>query len=77
MEPAFFSDVDLISSTRDVLEYLWPQLRPGGRFYTHNANLTELVKGMLDPEYWTNGIRMYPPVIFGAGYMAVGFSPAR
>jgi O-methyltransferase len=69
IEPAFiFSDADLISSTRDVLKNLWPRLRPGGRFYTHDANLPDLVTGMLDPEYWVKEIGTYPPVMFGAGY---------
>ena len=67
--PAFiFSDADLISSTRDVLKNLWPKLKPGGRFYTHDANLPDLIYGILDPEYWTKEVGMYPPVIFGAGY---------
>ena len=60
--------MDLISSTRDVLKNLWPKLKPGGRFYTHDANLPDLVYGILDPEYWTKEVGMYPPVIFGAGY---------
>jgi O-methyltransferase len=67
--PAFiFSDADLISSTRDVLKNLWPALKPGGRFYTHDANIPDFVNGILDPEYWTKEVGMYPPVIFGAGY---------
>lgn len=69
VDPAFiFCDADLISSTRDVLRSLWPRLRPGGRFYTHDANLPELINGILDPEYWRKEIGMYPPVMFGAGY---------
>src|SRR5215471_1082677 len=69
IEPAFiFSDADLISSTRDVLKNLWPKLKPGGRFYTHDANLPDLINGILDPEYWTEEVGMYPPVMFGAGY---------
>jgi O-methyltransferase len=69
VEPAFiFSDADLISSTRDVLKYLWPRLRTGGRFYTHDANIPDLVTGILDPEYWMKEIGTFPPVMFGAGY---------
>lgn len=67
--PAFiFSDADLISSTRDVLKNLWPALKPGGRFYTHDANIPDFVNGILDPVYWAKEVGMYPPVIFGAGY---------
>jgi O-methyltransferase len=30
VQPAMiFSDADLISSTREVIQYLWPRLRPG------------------------------------------------
>ncbi|MBV8069505.1 MAG: class I SAM-dependent methyltransferase [Acidobacteriaceae bacterium] len=69
IEPAFiFSDADLISSTRDVLRFLWPRLRPGGRFYTHDANLPELIEGVFDGEFWVKEIGFYPPVVFGAGY---------
>jgi O-methyltransferase len=67
--PAFiFSDADLISSTRDVLKNLWPKLKPGGRFYTHDANLPDFIYGILDPEYWTKEVGTHAPVIFGAGY---------
>ena len=69
VEPcAIFSDADLISSTRDVLKHLWPRLKPGGRFYTHDSNLPDLVKGIMDPEFWVTEIGEYPPILFGAGY---------
>lgn len=69
VEPAFiFSDADLVSSTRDVLQFLWPKLRRRGRFYMHDANLPRLVMGVLDPEYWVKVIGTYPPVMFGAGH---------
>jgi O-methyltransferase len=69
IEPVFiFSDADLISSTRDVLKNLWPRLKVGGRFYTHEANFLELLYGIMDPEFWMREIGTYPPLMFGAGY---------
>lgn len=69
VNPAFiFSDADLISSTRDVLRNLWPQLKRDGRFHTHDANLLELVKGILDPHFWARELSEFPPIMFGAGH---------
>lgn len=67
--PCFvFMDVDLISSARDCIRYLWPRLRPGSRFFTHEAILREFVLGIMDPTFWLETIGEPPPVIFGAGF---------
>lgn len=63
-----FSDADLISSTRDVLRYLWPRLVPGGRIYSHDLNMPELVRGITDCDFWLKEVGCCPPPIFGAGY---------
>jgi len=69
VKPAFvFSDADLISSTRDTLKYLWPRIVAGGRWYTHDANIPELVRGIMDPRWWLEEIRESPPILWGAGY---------
>lgn len=69
IRPSFvFADADLISSTRDTLRYLWPRLVPGGRWYTHDANIPDLVRGVMDPRWWVEELREYPPVLWGAGY---------
>ncbi len=73
VRPAFvFSDVDLVSSTRDAITHLWPKLRPGGRMFIHDSNFVELVEGMMDPEFWRDKIGEAPPVLWGAGY-GLGF----
>jgi O-methyltransferase len=67
--PCFvFSDADLVQSTRDVLSGLWPRIADGGRFYSHDMNLTGLVEGIMDGDFWMNEIGQPPPVLFGAGY---------
>jgi hypothetical protein len=71
--PAFiFADADLVASTRDVLRNLWPSLAPGGRFYTHDANMAKLCEGNLDGAFWRDEAGELPPVLFGAGY-GLGF----
>jgi O-methyltransferase len=69
IEPAFvFSDADLISSTRDVLKWLWPRIVPGGRFWTHDANIPALCYGIMDNEWWMTELGQPAPLLFGAGY---------
>jgi O-methyltransferase len=73
LHPAFiFADVDLVSSTRDVLRNLWPCLAAGGRFYTHDANLVEFCEGIVDGAFWRDQLGEFPPVLFGAGH-GLGF----
>jgi hypothetical protein len=73
VEPAFvFIDVDLVSSARDCLKVLWPLLKPGGCFFTHEAMYPSYIEGILDREWWKENLYQCPPVIFGAGS---GLSP--
>lgn len=73
VEPAFvFIDVDLVSSARDCLKILWPLLKPGGFFFTHEAMYPSYIEGILDREWWRENLDQCPPVIFGAGS---GLSP--
>ncbi|UCE43022.1 MAG: class I SAM-dependent methyltransferase [Candidatus Aminicenantes bacterium] len=73
VEPAFvFIDVDLVSSARDCLRALWPLLKPGGYFFTHEAMYPSYIEGILDREWWRENLDQCPPVIFGAGS---GLSP--
>jgi hypothetical protein len=69
ISPCFvFMDVDLISSARDVIRYLWPSLKPGGRFFTHEAIHPEFIMGIMDPCFWGQELGEAPPTIFGAGF---------
>lgn len=67
-KPAFvFIDVDLISSARDCIEVLWPLLRKGGYFFTHEAMYPGYIAGILDRDWWQENLGQCPPIIFGAG----------
>jgi len=63
-----FSDADLVSSTRGVIQFLWPGLVEGGRLYTHDANLPDLVRGITDGKWWAEQMGEYAPPLFGADY---------
>jgi O-methyltransferase len=63
-----FSDADLVSSTRGVVRFLWPTLVEGGRLYTHDANLPDLVRAITDGKWWVEQMGEYAPPLFGAGY---------
>lgn len=73
VQPAFvFIDVDLVSSARDCIQVLWPLLKPGGLFFTHEAMYPSYIDGILDKDWWRETLDQCPPVIFGAGS---GLSP--
>lgn len=73
VNPAFvFIDVDLVSSARDCIKVLWPLLKSGGLFFTHEAMYPGYVEGILDRSWWAENLNQCPPVIFGAGS---GLSP--
>lgn len=61
-------DVDFIASARDCLRWLWPRLRVGGRFFTHEATVYEFVLGLMDQAWWHGMFSTCPPVLFGAGF---------
>lgn len=73
VEPALvFMDVDLIASGHDAIQHLWPKLRQGGRYFTHEATARTFLYGLLDPEWWQRTMGRCPPILFGAGH---GFGP--
>lgn len=68
IEPAFiYIDVDLVSSARDCLKFLWPRLKKGGCFFTHEAIFSNYISGILDLTWWEKNLKEYPPVVWGAG----------
>jgi predicted O-methyltransferase YrrM len=68
VSPAFvFTDVDYVSSARDCLRHLWPRLRPGGVWFTHEAMFLTYVEGIMDPAFWLNELSEAPPVLIGGG----------
>ncbi len=62
-----FLDVDLISSARDCLKYLWPQTVTDGLWFTHEACYPNYIRAILDSDWWQSSLDESPPVIFGAG----------
>ncbi len=76
VDPAVvFMDVDYVSSARDCLKYLWPQLRPQGYFFTHEAVFVELVEGISDARWWHENLGQCPPVLYGAGHGVDALAP--
>ncbi len=69
LQPTFiFMDADLIDSARDCLKNLWPKLKAGGKFFTHEATMLDFMNGLLDVNWWRQYIGDAPPTLFGAGY---------
>jgi O-methyltransferase len=60
-------DVDLISSARECLKYLWPRTVDNGIWFTHEACYPGYITGILDAHWWLSHLNEVPPVIFGAG----------
>jgi hypothetical protein len=66
--PAFvYTDVAIISSARDCLKYLWPRLKYGGYWFTHEASYMEYILGTFDFAWWLEALGQPPPLIIGAG----------
>ena len=62
-----FTDVALVSSARDCLKSLWPRLKPGGYWFTHDASYMEYVLGTFDHKWWQETFGEPPPLVIGAG----------
>jgi O-methyltransferase len=61
-----YLDVDLASSTRTCLKYLYPLLTPGGTLYSQDGHLPLVLKALDDDEFW-EGLGYRKPVIEGFG----------
>lgn len=59
-------DVDLVSSARTCLEYLWPQTRKGGLWFTHEAELPTYIHGVFNSTWWHKTFKHCPPLVVGA-----------
>jgi O-methyltransferase len=62
-----FEDVDLISSVRDCLKNLWPQMPNGAYWFTHEACLVDYLRGMMDAKWWREELGTTPPMLIGGG----------
>jgi predicted O-methyltransferase YrrM len=63
-----FTDVDIPSSARECLVALWPRLEPGGVFASHDIAYIKVMQTFYDRALWTEVLKDFPPVFFGAGF---------
>lgn len=62
-----FVDVDLVSSTRTCLRYLYPLLTPGGSIFSHDGHLPLCIQTIDDSEFWEREVGFPKPAIPGLG----------
>lgn len=63
---AFF-DVDLTSSMRDCIEFIWPLLVDGGLIYTDDSCDMEVVRVWFDDAWWIETLGERAPGYVGSG----------
>jgi len=64
---AIYLDVDLASSTRTCLKYLYPLLVPGGVLYSQDGHLPLVIDVFKDDEFWKKEVSYPKPHIEGLG----------
>jgi len=64
---AAYLDVDLASSTRTCLSYLWPLLVPGGVLYSQDGHLPLVLEAFDDGDFWRQELKTSKPQIHGFG----------
>ena len=64
---AAFIDVDLASSTRTCLKYLYPLLVPGGIIYSHDGDFPLVIEVFMDNDFWEKEVGSKKPYIEGLG----------
>ncbi len=62
---AIYLDVDLVSSTRTCLKYLYPLLQPGGVLYSQDGHLPLVCDLFDDTAFWEHEVGTKSPVIEG------------
>lgn len=62
-----YLDVDLASSTRTCLRYLYPLLEPGGVLYSQDGHLSPVIDVFDDDEFWLKEIGCKKPEAEGLG----------
>jgi O-methyltransferase len=71
-----FVDADLRASVESVLKTLWPLLRDGCSFFTHEAEQMEIASLFFDSSWWRTNLGCEPPGLVGAGN-GLGLMPKR
>ena len=64
---AAYIDVDLVSSTKTCLKYLYPLLQPGAKLYSQDGHLPLIIELLEDSEFWEKEIGSVKPTIVGLG----------
>jgi len=62
-----FLDVDLVTSMRDCIKFIWPLLIDGGMIYTDDSCDMEVVRVWFDDEWWRREIGCRAPGYVGSG----------
>jgi hypothetical protein len=62
-----FFDVDLASSMRDCIRYIWPLLVDGGMIYTDDSCDMDVVKVWFDCPWWKFYLKCDAPGYVGSG----------
>jgi O-methyltransferase len=62
-----YVDVDLASSTRTCLKYLFPRLLPGGRIYSQDGHLPLVIGVLKDERFWNAELGVEIPRMEGLG----------
>lgn len=62
-----YEDADLASSVEDCIEFLWPKLQTGCRFYCQEPFSISVVGLFYDRVWWRERMDSTPPGFFGSG----------
>lgn len=62
-----YIDVDLASSTRTCLRYLYPRLVEGGELYSQDGHLPLVIDVFRDKTFWREEVGCEPPFVDGLG----------
>ena len=62
-----YIDVDLVSSTKTCLKYLYPLLAPGGILYSQDGHLPLVIEVFDDDSFWENEVGCKKPRMLGLG----------
>jgi hypothetical protein len=62
-----FLDVDLVSSTKECVIYLWPHLLDNTYVYTDDACDMDVVKVWFDEKWWKKNLNCKAPGFVGSG----------
>ena len=65
---AGYIDVDLVSSTKTCLKYMFPLVQPGGALFSQDGHLPLIIECLKDKNTWEKDVGCPPPRMDGLGY---------